>query len=162
MICTILALVLVKDLKVQQMNIKGAYLNGNLQEQVYMHQPDGYSDGTDHVCHLIKTFYGLKQAGHEWNKELDRHLKSISFCPLESDSCTYMRKTQGDFQILTISVDNILLFYSTQKGMDQLKADLNAILDLTDIGEPLKIIGIKITCRLDSIYIMQKIILNVS
>jgi hypothetical protein len=121
-----------------------------------MRQPDGYSDGTDRVCHLIKTLYGLKQAGREWNKELDRRLKSIGFRPLESDACAYTRKTQGDFQILTIWVDDILSFCSTQEGMDQLKADLNGILDLTDIGEPLKIIGIEITRRPDSICITQK------
>jgi hypothetical protein len=67
-----------------------------------------------------------------------------------------MRKTQGDFQILTIWVDNILSFCSIQEGMDQLKTDLNGILDLTDISKPLKIIGIKITCRLDLICITQK------
>jgi Reverse transcriptase (RNA-dependent DNA polymerase) len=156
MIHTILALVPVKNLKVQQMDVKGTYLNRNLQKQVYMCQPDGYSNGANHICHLTKTLYRLKQASCEQNKKLDRCVKSIGFCPLESDPCAYVRKTQGNLQILTIWVDNILLFCTTQKGMDQLKANLNSILDLMDIGKPLKIIGIKITCRPDSICIMQK------
>lgn len=56
------------------MDVKGAYLNGNLEEEVYMKQPEGFNDGTDKVCHLIKTLYGLKQAGQEWNKLLDMRL----------------------------------------------------------------------------------------
>ena len=59
----ILAIVPSKQVKICQMDIKGAYLNGNLQENVYMHQPEGYDDGSGRVCLLIKTLYGLKQSG---------------------------------------------------------------------------------------------------
>ena len=58
------------------MDVKGAYLNGHLQEQVYMQQPEGFDDKSGKVCLLIKTLYGLKQSGREWNKELDQQLKS--------------------------------------------------------------------------------------
>jgi hypothetical protein len=57
-----------------QMDVKGAYLNGRLKERVYMLQPEGFNDGTGHVCLLIKTLYGLKQSGREWNIELDTKL----------------------------------------------------------------------------------------
>ena len=73
------------------MDIKGAYLNGNLQEYVYMRQPEGYNDGSNKVCLLIKTLYGLKQSGREWNKELDKQLKGIGFTNLWSDPCAYIR-----------------------------------------------------------------------
>lgn len=66
-----LALAVIFDTEITQMDVKGAYLNGHLEEEVYMRQPDGYQDGTDKVCRLIKTLYGLKQAGREWNKEFD-------------------------------------------------------------------------------------------
>ena len=59
----ILALVLVKKLKVHQMDIKGAYLNGILKKTIYMKQPKGFDDETRRVCHLIKTLYSLKQSG---------------------------------------------------------------------------------------------------
>jgi hypothetical protein len=152
---TILTLVQEKNMIVQQMDIKGAYLNGTLQEEVYMHQSDGYGDGTDCVCCLIKTLYGLKQAGCEWNREFNKCLKTLRFHPLTSDPCTYMRETQGNLEILTVWVNNILLFACIQKGMDNMKADLTSIVDLTDIGEPLKIIGIEITWKPNSIAIMQ-------
>ena len=61
----ILALVPIEGLRIQQINIKGAYLNRILKEKVYMQQPEGYEDGTNRVCELVKTLYGLKQSGHE-------------------------------------------------------------------------------------------------
>ena len=67
----ILAIVPSRKLVMRQMDVKGAYLNGILKETVYMLQPEGYDDGTNRVCHLQKTLYGLKQSGREWNKELD-------------------------------------------------------------------------------------------
>ena len=79
MIRAILALIPGKNLKVQQIDVKGAYLNGLLSERVYMKQLEGYDDGTGCVCCLIKTLYGLKQAGREWNQMLDQCLKGINF-----------------------------------------------------------------------------------
>ena len=76
------------------MDVKGAYLNGYLQELVYMHQPDGYDDGTSKICCLVKTIYGLKQAGCEWNKVLDRKLKGKGFVPLKSSLHLYSTRWQ--------------------------------------------------------------------
>jgi hypothetical protein len=73
------------------MDVKGAYLNGKLKEKVYMQQPDGYNNGTGRVCLLLKTLYGLKQAGNVWNKEFNDQLKELGFKSLLSDPCTYIR-----------------------------------------------------------------------
>ena len=58
-----------------QMDVKGAYLTGTLKETIYMHQPDGFKGGTRQVCHLIKTLYGLKQSGQEWNTKFDKRMR---------------------------------------------------------------------------------------
>jgi hypothetical protein len=86
----ILALVPKKELKVQQMDVKGAYLNGILKEKLHMKQPKGFKDGTDGICLLIKTIYGLKQARREWNKRLDEKIKQHRYKRLRSDSCVYV------------------------------------------------------------------------
>jgi len=86
----ILSIVPSKNLIIQQMDVKGAYLNGILKENVYMRQPDGFSDGKKQVCWLKKTLYSLKQSGCEWNKELDKRLKEKGFQNLLSDSCAYI------------------------------------------------------------------------
>jgi hypothetical protein len=59
----ILAIATIKGLVIQQIDVKGTYLNGILDEQVYMHQPEGYKDGTDRICELLKSLYSLKQSG---------------------------------------------------------------------------------------------------
>ena len=74
-ICTLLALAVNHNWEIQQMDVKGAYLNGILKEDVYMTQPEGFEDGTSRVCKLIKTIYGLKQSGREWNAELNSRLE---------------------------------------------------------------------------------------
>ena len=74
------------------MDVKGAYLNGILKEKVYMHQPEGYKDNTSRICELIKTLYGLKQSGWEWNMDLDEKLKWFSFQRLRSDPCAYIKR----------------------------------------------------------------------
>ena len=68
----LLAMVASKKLKVRQLDVKGAYLNGILTQPIYMEQPIGFDDGSGLVCLLIKSIYGLKQAGRVWNIEFDR------------------------------------------------------------------------------------------
>ena len=75
----ILALSALKQLEIGQLDVKGAYLNGTLKETVHMKQPDGYDDGSGRSCLLIKTLYGLKQSGCNWNIELDTKLKKHNF-----------------------------------------------------------------------------------
>ena len=86
----ILALVAEKGLKMQQMDIKGAYINDTLQETIYMRQPKGCEDGMGRVCRLIKPLYSLKQAEWEWNNELDEKLKVHDYECLFADPCAYI------------------------------------------------------------------------
>jgi hypothetical protein len=72
------------------MDVKGAYLNSILKEIIFMQQAEGCEDGTGRVCPLVKTLYGLKQAGHEWNEQLDEKLKSYGYKHLLTDPCVYI------------------------------------------------------------------------
>jgi hypothetical protein len=67
------------NLEIGQMDIKGAYLNGELEEEIYMRQPEGFSDGSGRVCRLKRTLYGLKQSGRAWNQQLNKYLTEIGF-----------------------------------------------------------------------------------
>ena len=67
-----LAIAVQKHLLIQQMDVKGAYLNGTLKETIYMCQSDRFNDGSGRVCHLLRILYGLKQSGREWNVEFDK------------------------------------------------------------------------------------------
>jgi Reverse transcriptase (RNA-dependent DNA polymerase) len=160
MLCAILALVIEKGLKIQQMDIKGTYLNGTLKETIYMQQPEGCGDGTNRVCRLPKPLYGLKQAGHEWNNELDDKLKVHDYQHLFSDLCAYIQRVDGDLGILTVWVDDSLLFASSDKMMDHMKDTLCSKWEVTDLGEPSKIVGIEVTHSDDTITISQENILR--
>ena len=152
----ILALVPKLKLKLQQMDVKGAYLNGILQEVLYMNQPEGFDDGTDRICRLIKTLYGLKQAGREWNKQLDKKLREHGYTRLRSDPCVYVRWEGDEVGIITVWVDDLLLFASSDEMMEHMKSAIKLEWEVTDLGEPKKIVSIEITMDNESITISQQ------
>lgn len=156
MIQVILALAVKKTLDIQQMDIKGAYLNSTLKEEVFMWQPEGYTDNSDWVCRLIKTLYSLKQSGCEWNIELDTKLKKHDFDHLKSDPCTYVKRCKQNLAIITVWVDDLLLFTTTRELMNGMKNNIKAEWETTDLGEPTKIVGIEITQGDGIITISQK------
>jgi hypothetical protein len=149
----ILALEPKKKLKVQQLNIKGAHLNGILKEKLHMKQPEGFKDDTDWVC---KTIYGLKQAGHKWNKQLDEKLRQHGYKHLISDPCIYVWWEGDCIAIITVWVDDLMLFASSDAMMEHMKNTIKSEWEVTDLGKPRQIIGIKITIDNDSISISQQ------
>jgi len=141
----LLAMVACKKLKVRQLDVKGAYLNGILTQPIYMEQPISFEDGSRLVCLLIKSIYGLKQAGQVWNIEFDQVIRRLGFRALILDLCTYILREGINFVIVTVWVDDLLLFAMTEKLIEWTKAGLEAEWELTDLGEPVKIVGIEIT-----------------
>ena len=108
-------MVLSKKLKVRQLDVKGAYLNRTLTQPIYMEQPVGFDDGTGLVCLLIKSIYGLKQAGHVWNIEFDDVIQRHGFQALILDPCTYILCERDEFVIVAVWVDDLLLFSTMDK-----------------------------------------------
>ena len=126
------------------MDMKGTYLNGTLTELVYMWQPDGYNNRTGRVCHLKKTLYGLKPAGREWNSVLGSRMRMLGFRLLISDPCVYVQRRSINLEIMTVWVNDVLLFANAQEVMVKQQRELKGTFELTDIGEPSKIISIEI------------------
>ena len=152
----VLTLMVKNGYQIQQMDIKGAYLNGILKEKAYIKQPEGYDDGTGHVCELIKTLYGLKQSGHEWNHKLDSKLKNLGYTRLYSDPCAYIRRNGDNTSIITVWVNNLPLFASGDDLMRKMKEEIKASWDVTNMGEPKKIIGIEISHVENTVTISQQ------
>ena len=145
-ICTLLACAISENWEIQQMDVKGAYLNSTIKEEIYMEQPEGYDDGTGCQCQLIKSIYGLKQAGCEWNIEFNQQLKAHGWKPSMVDPCAYFQKTTEGIEIIVVWVDDLLLFASNKALMTRMKSELQSIFEITDLGEPTKIVGIEIDC----------------
>lgn len=106
---SILAFAAINKMCLKQFDIKTAFLNGDLEETVFMKQPTGYSDGSNKVCKLVKSLYGLKQASRCWNKKFTKFLKEFKFVQSDADPCLFIRKQKGDMIVLAIYVDDGLL-----------------------------------------------------
>jgi hypothetical protein len=139
-----LAIAALQDLEIIQMDIRGAYLNGELKEEIYMRQPPGFDDGTGRVWKLLKTIYGLKQSGREWNREFDRKLTSIQLTKTAVDHCVYFRERDGERTWVTVWVDDLLILSTSRKEAEKTKIEIEGLFETKDLGEPRKIIGIEI------------------
>ena len=98
----------------------------------------------------------MVQAGREWNNELDGKLKDHEYQHLTLDPCVYIQRDNSKFGILAIWVNNPLLFASTDQMMDHMKDVLSSEWEVTNLGEPHKIVGIEVMCTNNSISISQQ------
>ena len=115
---TMLAHSAINNWKLQQFNIKGAYLHGELKEEIYMAQAPGYDDESGKVYLLKQALYGLKQAGNVWNTKLNNVLINLGFTQLKSDYCCYIQKEGEDQTILLIWVDDFISIATDDKLND--------------------------------------------
>lgn len=113
----ILALAASKQMKLQQFDVKTAFLNGDLEEDVYMSQPIGFDDGSGRVCKLSKSLYGLKQASRCWNKKFTSFICKFNFVASESDSCVFVCNGKHGMMILAIYVDDGLIAAENEKAI---------------------------------------------
>jgi len=102
-----------QNMTLTQFDVATAFLYGNLEEEIYMKQPEGYEDTTNKVCKLNKSLYGLKQAPRCWNKRFVDVLKSMEFKASDADPCVFIKKQENDLLILAIYVDDGLLASSS-------------------------------------------------
>ena len=126
------------------MNVVGAYLNGDLDHEIYMTQPPGFSDGTAKVLQLLKAIYGLKQSGRAWRQKLTSKLASLGYTPLLLQQSVFIRKTDTSVDMLAIHVNNIAIAAHSSR-IAQIKEGLNSIFDMNDLGELTSMIGFHIT-----------------
>lgn len=145
--------------EIGQMDIKGAYLNGKLNETIYMRQPKGCEDGTGRVCKLQHTLYGLKQSGREWNKTLNEFLtKSENFVSLEKEKGLYVRRDIKGLDIIAVWVDDLFIVSTSKGRLEETKNKIKRKWEATDQGEPRLLLGIQLERDIvnNSIKIYQK------
>ena len=140
----LLAIAAIFDLEIHQMDVVTAFLAGDLEEEIYMEQPEGFKVDSkeDLVCRLRKSIYGLKQAPRVWNQRIRRFLKSIGFDQLYSDPCVYINKTTEI--IIAMWVDDLIIFGKDMASINTLKAQLNEEYEMKDIGELKYFLGIQV------------------
>src|SRR6185436_15584113 len=142
----LMALVAHYDLELHQMDVKTAFLNGDLYENVYMAQPKGFVvKGKEHMgCRLKKSIYGLKQASRQWYLKFDETIRKFGFKENEEDNCIYAKFRSGKFIFLILYVDDILLASSDVGLLLETKKFLSSNFDMKDLGEASFVLGIEI------------------
>ena len=133
----LIALAASHNLLIHQMDVKTTFLNGELDEEIYMKQPEGFvTHGQENmVCRLRKSLYGLKQAPKQWHEKFDRTLTSAGFVVNEADTCVYYRFVGGKGVILCLYVDDILIFGTSIDVINDVKSFLSQNFDMKDLGE---------------------------
>src|SRR6202522_3466987 len=140
----LMALATKLGLIIHVVDVVGAYLNGTLQETIYMEQPPDYDDGTGRVSLLIKALYGLKQAGRTWNDELNQSFIGMEYTRLFSDQCVYIRHQKHDLTLAAVYTDDITILGSDIDAIKKAKAELGQHFTITDLGEAKQIIGLEL------------------
>jgi hypothetical protein len=105
----VLSVAAAENLKLLQFDIKTAFLYGELQEEIYMKQPEGYDDGSGRVCKLHRSLYGLKQAPRCWNKRFVNFIEKQGLNCSSSDPCLFYRRYEGKKLLIAIYVDDGLV-----------------------------------------------------
>ena len=144
----VLSLTASLDLELEQLDVKTAFLHGDLNEEIYMSQPEGFEvKGKEHmVCKLKKSLYGLKQAPRQWYKKFDSFMVSHEYKRTDADHCVYFRKfTDGNFIILLLYVDDMLIAGNDSKLIGKLKERLFKSFDMKDLGPAKQMLGMRIT-----------------
>jgi len=100
----------------------------------------------------------LKQSGREWNKEFNGKLTRFGFQRSRVDPCVYVQRNENssDIAIITVWVDDLLLYALTEARMKETKKQLRSVWEVTNLGEPAKIVGIEISRMANSITISQQ------
>ncbi|KAL2246201.1 UNVERIFIED_CONTAM: Retrovirus-related Pol polyprotein from transposon TNT 1-94 [Sesamum indicum] len=141
----VLSMVATENLELQQMDVKTAFLHGDLEEEIYMVQPEGSNGDDQQVCRLKKILYGLKQAPRQWYRKFDNFMLEIGFSRCNDDYCSYVKRFDDFFIILLLYVDDMLIAGSNVKEINRLKDQLSRRFDMKDLGEARQILGMKIT-----------------
>ena len=171
---SLLAVASIKGWFVHQMDVKNAFLHGELQERVFMKFPPGYSGHGSRlqvqsqgenvsntaqptsVCRLLKSLYGLKQAPRQWFAKLSNALKSNNFIQSKSDYSLFTKHETGNFTTILVYVDDLVIAGNNMQGITQAKEFLSSQFHMKDMGELRYFLGIEVDRMKGGIFLSQK------
>ncbi|KAI3764834.1 hypothetical protein L2E82_14851 [Cichorium intybus] len=142
----VLGIVASEDLHLEQLDVKTAFLYGDLEEDIYMVQPEGFPTvGKENlVCKLKKSLYGLKQAPRQWYLKFDSFMQRSGYRRCEMDHCCYLKKFSSSYIILLLYVDDMLIAGSDMQEINKLKKQLSKEFEMKDLGAAKQILGMSI------------------
>ena len=130
----------------EQLDVKTAFLHGELEETLYMQPPEGFinESNKNHVCLLKKSLYGLKQSPRQWYKRFDTHMVENGFKRCNYDSCVYFKVSDDVTVYLLLYVDDMLIACKDKCKIEHVKEILKSVFEMKDLGLAKKILGMEI------------------
>ena len=145
--------------EVYQMDIKTAYLNADIDEEMYINQPEGFEkkgkNGERLACKLIKSLYGLKQSGRNWYLTLANFLKKLGFEASINDPCLFTKVIKKVYYYVCMWVDDIIYFSTDNRFYLQFKQQVEKEFTIGHLSPLHWFLGMKITCERGAISISQ-------
>eukprot|EP00253_Pinus_taeda_P001624 PITA_01624 len=141
---------------IHQMDVKIAFLNGVIEEEVYIEQPEGFEifSSESHVCRLKRALYGLKQAPRAWYRWIDSYFTRHGFSKSEADPNLYQIVVEGKLLIIVLYVDDLILT-GDELLILSCKEDLAREFEMKDLGLLHYFLGLEIWQRSDGIFVSQ-------
>eukprot|EP00253_Pinus_taeda_P031783 PITA_31783 len=138
------------------MDVKSAFLHGDLHEEIYMEQPIGFiHTDSSLVCRLKKSLYGLKQAPRAWYAKMDSFLLESGFSRCYSDNTVYTKKVGNSLIILVLYVDDLILTGSDPNLINHVKSSLKKKFEMTDLGHLHYFLGLQVLQSKEGISLSQ-------
>jgi hypothetical protein len=143
---------------VHHLDVKSAFLNGDLKEDVYVMQPLGFKvkGKEDMVYKLHKALYGLRQAPRAWNTKLDITLKELGFTRCIHDQAVYKVRKQNSILIVGVYVDDLIVTGSHESMINEFKRCMKSVFDMSDLGKLSYYLGIQVEQQNDGIVLKQE------
>ncbi|GKA65283.1 zinc finger, CCHC-type containing protein [Tanacetum coccineum] len=143
--------------EVHHLDVKSAFLHGDLKEEVYVTQPEGFIKKQDQgkVYRLIKALYGLRQAPRAWNIKLDNTLKSLDFKKCALEQAIYIKTSKDSTLLIGVYVDDLIITGTPKKEIDKFKAQMEEKFEMSDLGLLAYYLGIEVTQTNGDISIKQ-------
>eukprot|EP00253_Pinus_taeda_P007821 PITA_07821 len=148
--------------KVYQMDVKSAFVNGVLKEEIYVEQPLGFEKkGEEHkVCKLKKALCGLKQAPRAWYSRIDSYLLDNEFNKCEGEPTVYIKEKDGKILIVVLYVDDVIFTGNDDQLIKNFKSVMKEEFEMTDMGFLRYFLGIEVDQNEKGIFISQEIYVN--
>ena len=140
------------------MDVKIAFLNSELNEEVYMEQPEGFIllGNERKVCKLTKSLYGLKQASRKWNEEFTNKMKVFGFEQCDHDHCLFTKGTCMNFIALLVYVDDILVTSASENHIISVKDHLNELCTVKHLGPAKYFLGLELARSAGGLVVTQQ------
>ncbi|KAL0454776.1 UNVERIFIED_CONTAM: Retrovirus-related Pol polyprotein from transposon RE2 [Sesamum latifolium] len=152
---TLLALAASQNWHVHQLDVNNAFVLGNLDEELYMQPPEGYSMPPGHVCKLKKSLYELKHASRQWNQEFNTKMEYFGFKQYKNGYCLIIKSSTVGFLTLLVYVDDILITGPSEELISDVKQCIHELFNIKDLGVAKYFLGIEITCSLHRMFLTQ-------